>query len=53
MLFYLERENDYLLTAFFNSAPALNLATVLAAILIALPVCGFLPALAADKQPFC
>src|ERR1700704_111921 len=31
------------LTAFFNSAPALNLATRRAAILIVAPVCGFRP----------
>ena len=31
-------DKDYLLTVFANSAPALNLATFLAAILIALPV---------------
>jgi hypothetical protein len=36
--FYLLVDKDYLLTAFPNSVPALNLATFLAAILIAFPV---------------
>src|ERR1019366_5292548 len=53
--FYFLVDKDYLLTVFANSAPALNLATFLAAILIAFPVCGFLPVLAAllatEKEP--
>ena len=41
--FLQESAFDYLLTVFFKFAPALNLVTFIAAILIALPVCGFLP----------
>src|SRR5690606_23197891 len=45
----------FLFTAPSKSAPALNFTTFFAAILIVLPVCGFLPSLAAlletEKEP--
>ena len=53
--FYLIVDKNYLLTVLDNSVPALNLATFLAAILIAFPVCGLRPTLAAlleiEKEP--
>src|ERR1039458_3064861 len=49
------KRKNYLFTDFFSSAPALNLATFFAEILIALPVCGLRPVLAArlatEKDP--
>ena len=47
MSFSIYSKNYFLLTNSLNFLPAENAGTVLAAILISLPVCGFLPVLAA------
>src|SRR5690606_256060 len=48
--FFLGAALTGVLTAPSKSAPALNFTTFLAAILIAFPVCGFLPSLSALSQ---
>src|ERR1035437_9030988 len=55
MVFFYNKYNQSYLTRFLRVAPALNLATFLAAILIGFPVCGLRPVLAAlfaiEKEP--